>query len=123
MAIEFLVEVANQEQTIYNNVDITLLGHLPHWFLPLVGDGVEVLPRPVVECAAHLGEPALELAGESAAAPAPRRGRGRLEDLSILEFALLLLDLLHDLDRVFPEKVSNESETSLDKHLPGSKMK
>ena len=124
----FLVEVANQEHPF----KAMLISHsrgtcLIVWFLPLVGDGVEVLPRPVVECAAHLGEPALELAGEAAAAPAPRRGRGRLEDLSILEFirrgGLLLLNLLHDLDRVLPEKVSNESETSLDKHLPGSKMK
>ena len=90
------------------------------WFLPLVGDGVEVLPRPVVECAAHLGEPALELAGEAAAAPAPRRGRGRLADLSILDF--VPLDLLHDLDRVFPEKVSNESETNTYR-VPTSKMK
>ena len=81
------------------------------WFLPLVGDGVEVLPRPVVEGAAHLGEPALELAGEAAAAPAPRRARGRLADLAILDFVsrggLLLLNLLHDLDRVFPEKQCN----------------
>ena len=71
-----------------------------------------MLPCPVVDGVAPFREPALELSRDAATAPvlllrSPGLGRFRVNDNDFPIFdrrtTLLLLEFLHDLDRVSPE--------------------